>query len=234
MRAHVWAPCGALLAVRAAWALSVPASAALRRLSEAHVGAFERDGRVLLRSVAGAEDVSGVAARPGFPPLEEVAHADEALAFGAPAALACRLLGAPRVLFLYGELLAAEAPLTSAPVVEGTGRRATLCVALRESASLLPGDAVAVDPARREPRSCLGGEAAAFLALHYATEDGPPQGAPLAGHARFPVAWEDPLFGKRGRAPVSVVEWSKGIAVAEERSDFAADDARDADGQGRR
>mmetsp|Transcript_1140 Transcript_1140/g.3333 ORF Transcript_1140/g.3333 Transcript_1140/m.3333 type:complete len:344 (-) Transcript_1140:4-1035(-) len=37
----------------------------------------------------------------------------------------------------------------------------------------------------------------------------------------FPLCFRDPLFGKRGSTPVSVVEWSKGVAVSEERGDFS-------------
>ena len=46
-------------------------------------------------------------------------------------------------------------------------------------------------------------------------------GAPLADHDDFPVCFVDPFFGTRGASPVSVLEWSKGRAVNEERGDFS-------------
>ena len=46
-------------------------------------------------------------------------------------------------------------------------------------------------------------------------------GARLADHVDFPVCYVDPFFGKRGASPVSVLEWSKGRAVNEERGDFS-------------
>ena len=44
-------------------------------------------------------------------------------------------------------------------------------------------------------------------------------GAPLASDS-FPVCFVDPLFGAAS-TPVSVVEWSKGVAVSEEKGDFS-------------
>ena len=41
---------------------------------------------------------------------------------------------------------------------------------------------------------------------------------PAVGDA-FPLVWTDPLFGTRGTTPVSVQEWSKGVAVNEEKLD---------------
>ena len=43
------------------------------------------------------------------------------------------------------------------------------------------------------------------------------------GLPRFPLAWTDPFFGKRGTSPVTVQEWSKGVAVAVISSSKAAD-----------
>ena len=37
----------------------------------------------------------------------------------------------------------------------------------------------------------------------------------------FPLVWTDPLFGTRGSTPVSVQEWSKGVAVNEEKLDVS-------------
>ena len=45
-------------------------------------------------------------------------------------------------------------------------------------------------------------------------------GAPLASSDEFPVCFVDPLFGAAS-TPVSVVEWSKGVAVSEEKGDFS-------------
>ena len=51
-------------------------------------------------------------------------------------------------------------------------------------------------------------------------EDGVPLDHPaLRSEGRFPLAWEDPLFGLRASTPVSVQEWSKGVAVNEEKLD---------------
>ena len=44
-------------------------------------------------------------------------------------------------------------------------------------------------------------------------------GAPLASDS-FPVCFVDPLFGAAS-TPVSVVEWSKGVAVSEEKGEFS-------------
>ena len=46
-------------------------------------------------------------------------------------------------------------------------------------------------------------------------------GAPLASSDEFPVCFVDPLFGAAS-TPVSVVEWSKGVAVSEEKGDYSA------------
>ena len=35
----------------------------------------------------------------------------------------------------------------------------------------------------------------------------------------FPLVWVDPLFAARGSSPVTVQEWSKGYAIAEEKLD---------------
>ena len=60
------------------------------------------------------------------------------------------------------------------------------------------------------------------------SDPGLADGAPLASDS-FPVCFVDPLFGAAS-TPVSVVEWSKGVAVSEEKGDYSsatpvADDA---------
>ena len=58
-------------------------------------------------------------------------------------------------------------------------------------------------------------------------EDGAPLDHPaLQSQGRFPLAWKDPLFGLRGSAPVTVQEWSKGVAVNEEKLDDWSEDTR--------
>ena len=52
------------------------------------------------------------------------------------------------------------------------------------------------------------------------SDPGLADGAPLASE-RFPLCFVDPLF-KAFSTPVSVVEWSKGVAVSEEQGDFPA------------
>jgi ectoine hydroxylase-related dioxygenase (phytanoyl-CoA dioxygenase family) len=63
-------------------------------------------------------------------------------------------------------------------------------------------------------------EAAGVGGLPKGVKDGAPLDHPvLQSEGRFPLAWEDPLFGLRGFAPVTVQEWSKGVAVNEEQLD---------------
>ena len=50
---------------------------------------------------------------------------------------------------------------------------------------------------------------------------GLPDRARLDDHEAFPLCFKDPFFGTRGRSPTSLLEWSKGVAVNEERGDYS-------------
>ncbi len=70
-------------------------------------------------------------------------------------------------------------------------------------------------------------EVAGVGGLPEGMEDGAPLDHPaLQSQGRFPLAWKDPLFGLRGSAPVTVQEWSKGVAVNEEKLDDWSEDTR--------
>ena len=76
------------------------------------------------------------------------------------------------------------------------------------------GDDVRFSRARMESNRC---------AIPTADPVGLADGALLceANHDAFPPCFTDPFFGTRGTSPTSTIEWSKGIAVNEERGDFA-------------
>ena len=132
--------------------------------------------------------------------------------------------------FASGEPYESESPLPTLDVAALGGPRARF--------DLSPGDAVVFDG-----RTVHGG-AGSFgraLVLRFVGDDvvfsrarfdsgrtaiptrdpGLADGARLADHDDYPVCYVDPFFGKRGVSPVSVLEWSKGKAVNEERGDFS-------------
>ncbi|KAJ1461047.1 hypothetical protein M885DRAFT_508592 [Pelagophyceae sp. CCMP2097] len=125
--------------------------------------------------------------------------ADGVLA-AAAAPFACRLLGVAAVRFVGAD---------------DACRGVAMAIALEDTPALSAGDAICFSGAT-QPAELDGSN---FRVLHYAAiqaADTAPPGA---------ITWADALFGKRGRSPVSVLEWSKGVAVAEERPDAPTPDA---------
>lgn len=154
---------------------------AARRVSDAHAAAFAERGAVAVRGA-----LAGLG--------------DEAERRLAAAALAARLLGVPAVWALRG---GADDPPPCASVLVAGGAPASAGTASGRADTGLPAaDAIVFAGAPDDGRSAAAAPSAA-LALRFASA--PPGRSPSAA-----AAWVDPLHGKRGRTPTSVVEWSKG------------------------